>query len=97
MRKERGAAARIKTPRGALPPPQIRSPWRTATLVASAVAALELVLLVVLAVMLLAEPVSQHVRQAAEAKVFAPVKPKPHKPGHAAGRQAEAHARRRRP
>lgn len=56
--------------------PQIRSPWRTATLVASAVAALELVLLVVLAVLLLAEPVSQHVRQAAEAKALAPVKPK---------------------
>lgn len=55
---------------------QVRSPWRTATLVASAVAALELVVLVVLAVMLLAEPVSQHIRQAAEAKVFAPVKPK---------------------
>jgi LytR cell envelope-related transcriptional attenuator len=56
---------------------QVRSPWRTATLVASAVAALELLLLVVLGVMLLAEPVTQHVRQAAEAKVFAPVKPKP--------------------
>jgi LytR cell envelope-related transcriptional attenuator len=56
---------------------QIRSPWRTATLVASAVAALELVLLVVLAVMLLAEPVSHHVRQATEAKLFAPVKEKP--------------------
>jgi hypothetical protein len=59
---------------------QIRSPWRTATVIASAVAALELVLLVILAVMLLAEPVSQHVREAAEAKAFAPVKPKPHKP-----------------
>jgi hypothetical protein len=57
--------------------PEIRSPWRTATLVASALAALELVLLVVLGVMLLAEPVTQHVRQAAEAQVFAPVKPKP--------------------
>jgi hypothetical protein len=59
---------------------QIRSPWRTATLVASSVAALELVLLVVLAVLLLAEPVSQQVRHAAEAKVFAPVKPKPQPP-----------------
>ena len=57
--------------------PQIRSPWRTATLVASAVAAAELVILVVLGVALLADPVSQHVRQAAEAKVFAPVTPKP--------------------
>jgi hypothetical protein len=59
---------------------QIRSPWRTATLVASAVAAFELVLLVVLAVMLLAEPVSQQVRHAAEAKAFAPVKPEPDTP-----------------
>jgi hypothetical protein len=56
---------------------EIRSPWRTATLVACAVAALELVLLVVLAVVLLADPISQQVRQAAEAKVFAPVKAKP--------------------
>lgn len=53
--------------------PQVSSPWRTATLVASAVAALELVILAVLGVMLLADPVSQHVRKAAEAKVFAPV------------------------
>ena len=59
---------------------QIRSPWRTATLVASAVAALELVLLVVLAVLLLAPQVSQHARQAAEAKVLAPVKPQAHPP-----------------
>ena len=53
--------------------PQVDSPWRTATLVASAVAAVELVVLVVLGVTLLAKPVSQHVRAAAEAKVFAPV------------------------
>jgi hypothetical protein len=57
--------------------PRVGSPWRTATLVASAVAAAELVILIVVGVSLLAEPVSQHVRQAAEAKVFAPVKPKP--------------------
>ena len=57
--------------------PQVRSPWRTATLVASAVAALELVVLIVLGVALLAKPVSDHVRKAAEAQVFAPVKPKP--------------------
>lgn len=59
--------------------PQVSSPWRTATLVASAVAAAELVILVVVGVALLAKPVSQHVRQAAEAKAFAPVtaKPKP--------------------
>ena len=57
--------------------PQVSSPWRTATLVASAVAAAELVLLVVLGLVILAEPVSQHVRQAAEAKVFEPVVRKP--------------------
>jgi hypothetical protein len=57
--------------------PEIRSPWRTATLVASALAALELVALVGLGAVLLAKPVSQHVQQAAEKKVFAPVKVKP--------------------
>ena len=56
--------------------PQVRSPWRTATLVASLVAAAELVVLVVLGVALLAKPVSEHVRQAAEQQVFAPVQPK---------------------
>ena len=53
--------------------PQVSSPWRTATLVASAIAALELVVLVVLGVVLLAKPVSDQVQSAAEAKVFAPV------------------------
>jgi hypothetical protein len=57
--------------------PQVSSPWRTATLVASAVAAVELVVLIGLGVTLLAKPVSDHVRNAAEAKVFAPVTPKP--------------------
>ena len=56
---------------------QVASPWRTATLVASAVAVVELVVLVVIGVALLAEPVSNHVRKAAEAKVYAPAKPKP--------------------
>ena len=58
--------------------PQVGSPWRTATLVACAIAAAELVILVAVGVTLLAKPVSEHVRQAAEAKVYAPVKPKPH-------------------
>lgn len=59
---------------------QVRSPWRTATLVASGVAVIELVALVILGVVLLAKPVSEHVRQAAEAKVMAPVKAKtPHR------------------
>jgi hypothetical protein len=57
--------------------PQIRTPWRTATLVACGVAALELVVLLVLGVALLAEPVSRHVTKAAEQKVLAPVVKKP--------------------
>lgn len=59
--------------------PHAPTPWRTATLVAAAVAALELVAIVVLGVVLLAQPVSEHVREAAEEQVFAPVaaKPKP--------------------
>jgi len=58
--------------------PQI--PWRTATLVACAIAVVELVVVVALGVALLAEPVSRHVTKAAEQKVLAPVvkkKPKP--------------------
>ena len=46
---------------------------------ASSVAALELVALVILGVVLLAKPVSEHVRQAAQARVLAPVKAKPHR------------------
>lgn len=57
--------------------PIVRSPWRTATLVASAIAAIELVLLLVLAVSLLAEPVARRVTQTAEAKAFAPGVAKP--------------------
>ena len=57
----------------------IRSPWRTATLVAAGVAAVELVLLIVLGAALLADPVSQQVRKAAAEKAFAPVVAKPKK------------------
>ncbi len=49
-------------------------PWRTATLVASAVAALELVVLVGAGAMLLAKPLSKHVRATAEVRAFQPVK-----------------------
>jgi hypothetical protein len=45
--------------------------------VASTVAAAELLILLFLGVTLLAKPVSEHVRESAEAKVFAPVAPKP--------------------
>ena len=57
--------------------PQVQTPWRTATLVACVVAALELVVLVVLGAMLLAEPLSRNVTKAAEQKVLAPVIARP--------------------
>jgi hypothetical protein len=48
-------------------PDALIRPWRTATLVASLVAAVELVLLVVLAVLLLAKPLSHAMQRQAEA------------------------------
>ena len=51
--------------------PELRSPWRTATLVAGAIAAIELVALIVVGVSFLAEPVARHVTQTAEAKEYA--------------------------
>ncbi len=51
--------------------PEFRSPWRTATLVAGAIAAIELVALIVVGVSFLAEPVARHVTQTAEAKEYA--------------------------
>ena len=58
---------------------QMRTPWRTATLVASAIATVELLVLVAIGVALVAKPVSRQVTQAAEQQVLAPVveKPKP--------------------
>jgi LytR cell envelope-related transcriptional attenuator len=53
-------------------------PWRTATLVASLVAAVELVLLLGAGFMLVAKPLSHAMQRHAEAAAFAPVKqPKP--------------------
>jgi len=49
-------------------------PWRTATLVASLVAAVELVLILVLGFVLLAKPLSRAVRQHAAASALAPAK-----------------------
>src|SRR6476646_7875291 len=51
-------------------PDALIRPWRTATLVASLVAAIELVLLLVAAVLLLAKPLSHAMRQQAEAAAF---------------------------
>jgi hypothetical protein len=60
-------------------------PWRTAAVVASAVAVVELIVLLVLGVVLLAKPVAAQVKKQAAAQVFAPApkakvkrpKPKP--------------------
>jgi LytR cell envelope-related transcriptional attenuator len=56
-----------------LPGTQVAPQWRTATLVASGVAAVELLILLVIGVPMLAHSVSSQVRTAAEKKVFAPV------------------------
>lgn len=62
-------------------PDALIRPWRTATLVASLVAAAELVLLLIAAVLLLAKPLSHAMRRQAETAAFsAPAKkatPKP--------------------
>jgi hypothetical protein len=59
-----------------LPRPQVARPWRTATIVASAVAALELALLIALGLPMLGRAVADDVRSAAETHVLAPA-PKP--------------------
>jgi hypothetical protein len=56
-----------------LPSPEaLVRPWRTATLVASLVAAVELVLLIGAAVLLLAKPLAHAVQRHAEASALAP-------------------------
>jgi LytR cell envelope-related transcriptional attenuator len=52
-------------------------PWRTAAVVASAVAAVELVVLLVIGVALLARPVAEKVKEAAVAQALAPPVKKP--------------------
>lgn len=54
-------------------PDALVRPWRTATIVATAVAAVELVVLMVVGVTFLADPVTERVRAAAEADALAPV------------------------
>jgi hypothetical protein len=56
-------------------PDALVRPWRTATLVASLVAAIELVLLIGAAVMLLAKPLAHAVQRHAEASALAPATP----------------------
>ena len=55
----------------------VARPWRTATLVASAIAALELVVLVVGAVAIMGKSVADEMQTAATQHVTAPPKPKP--------------------
>lgn len=55
-------------------PDSLIRPWRTATLVASLIAAAELVLLLVAAFLLLAKPLAHAMRSHAEAAAFAPTK-----------------------
>lgn len=54
-------------------PDALIRPWRRATIVASLIAAVELVALVLAALVLLAKPLSHAVRKQAEAHAFAPV------------------------
>ena len=58
-------------------PDALIRPWRTATLVASLVAAIELVLLVAAAVLLLAKPLARAVRHHAESAALAPARTAP--------------------
>ena len=58
-----------------LSPDALVRPWRTATLVASLVAAIELVLLIGAAVLLLAKPLAHAVQRHAEAAALAPAAP----------------------
>jgi hypothetical protein len=58
-----------------LPAPEaLIRPWRTATLVATLVAAIELILLLGAGVLLLAKPLSRAVQRHAQAAAFAPAK-----------------------
>ena len=57
-----------------LPVDALIRPWRTATLVASLVAAVELIVLIAFALLLLAKPLSHAVRRHAQAAALAPAK-----------------------
>ena len=57
-------------------PLDVVQPWRTRAIVAAAVAALELVALLVLGLALVSKPLSRHVGKQAEAKALAPIVPK---------------------
>ena len=74
-----------------LPSPEaLVRPWRTATLVASLVAALELVLLIAAAFLLLAKPIAHAVQRHAESSALAPPAKKPLAAVHRAARHVAA-------
>ena len=56
---------------------RLEEPWRTRAVVAAAVALIELVVILGVAVIMIGKPVQHRVAGAAEAKVLAPAKPKP--------------------
>jgi len=63
-----------------VPPDALARSWRTATMVASAVAALELVLILILGVALLGKPISERMRDTAQQRSAGITTPKPTKP-----------------
>lgn len=63
-----------------MPPDAYVRPWRTATLVASGIAALELVLILILGVALLGQPLSERMRDTAQKRSFGVTTAKPAKP-----------------
>src|SRR5205085_7710008 len=76
---DEGSARRVANLIGAVDAPltspdALIRPWRTATLVASLVAAIELVLLVGAALLLLAKPLAHAVQHHAESAALAPAK-----------------------
>ena len=57
-------------------PLDVVQPWRTRAIAAAAIAALELVALLLLVLALVSKPISRHVEKQAEAKALAPIVPK---------------------
>ncbi len=79
--------------------PELVRPWRTATIVASGVAAVELVLLIVAGVILLGKTIAPHVRSSATHRSHPAERPaaphpapaKPHPVRHVAARLSRSH------
>jgi hypothetical protein len=71
-------------------PQELVRPWRTATIVASTVAAIELVLLLAAGVLLVSKPLSRAIRHHAEASALAPTKQATKRPAPTARRTTAA-------